>query len=195
MRISFSVESIERERTIKRTLHFSIRTNVRDTVGEIVLEVHQNDSEKERRMSSCGYEGNIVCSKSKYTILITRSKKIPRTGRGKEVEFCWRTCMTIEQGRRVQSSQDANSSFLSLLPSRKASQGANHGGKGLLSKLMGDLRNAGPGVKLMDRATIRLQNGDPRWSNGIQIPPTHSPPPPHLAQMTDVEEFPLRYSL
>ena len=56
------------------------------------------------------------------------------------------------------------------------------GGKGLLSKLMADPSNDGPGVKLMDRATIRLQEGDP---DGIYI----------SLQMSDVEEFPLRYSL
>lgn len=55
-------------------------------------------------------------------------------------------------------------------------------GKGLLSKLMADPSNDGPGVKLMDRATIRLQEGDP---DGIYI----------SLQMSDVEEFPLRYSL
>lgn len=50
---------------------------------------------------------------------------------------------------------------------------------------MADLRNGGPEVKLMDRATIRLQKGDPGRLNGIQI----------FLQMSDVEKFPLRYSL
>lgn len=58
-------------------------------------------------------------------------------------------------------------------------------GKGLLSKLMADPSNDGPGVKLMDQATIRLQKGEPGRSDGIYI----------FLQMSDVEEFPLRYSL
>lgn len=58
-------------------------------------------------------------------------------------------------------------------------------GKVSVSKLMADLRNGGPEVKLMDRATIRLQKGDPGRLNGIQI----------FLQMSDVEKFPLRYSL
>lgn len=57
--------------------------------------------------------------------------------------------------------------------------------KGLLSKLMAEPRYDELGVKLMDRATIRLQKGDPGWLNGIQI----------FLQMSDVEKFPLRYSL
>lgn len=57
--------------------------------------------------------------------------------------------------------------------------------KGLLSKLMAKPRYDELGVKLMDRTTIRLQKGDPGWLNGIQI----------FLQMSDVEKFPLRYSL